>query len=542
MTTDPHRGVLRRRRGGGDAQLLADLAEYRRLKALADAQAPDLLDNPAMLARGNNRAFLMRPHARVIGAKLAELEERARTATRFQGIIITTPPQVGKSTLVTEWGAFWWLALDPRRRVLCACYGDDLAVRRGTNTQNLVRAHGRPYGVALRRGSASVKDWSLTAGGGMRSVGIGSGTTGFDADRLVIDDPHKDRRDAQSKSKRDAVWDWWSSTGSTRLQPHAIVVIVLTRWHDDDIAGRVIDQQGLVSEGGRWELLHIPGFADPSFGEDPLGRAPGEPLPHPKIPMDNAVALRDHWEDKKAIMTVRDFHALIQGDPRPAEGALMTEELLVAIRAWNPADRPDPVRIAVAVDPSGGGRDVAGIIGGFRGEDGRLWITHDRSGVMSSQEWAREACILAAEIDASSIILEANYGGDMTALAVRATWAQLREAWIAEHGTADGCPFSALPPAVRTEHARVGKLLRAEPVAQQMLVDKVRLAAPLPYLEHEWATWQPDDPDSPGRIDASVYLAYHLLQVPGASTLISPAKISRDAAAGSPMGGARIRR
>lgn len=550
MTSDHKaiRGVLRRRRRTSDPDLMADLQEFRRLQALRDAQAIDLLENPAMLARGNALdGFVMRPHARAIGERLAVMEERAKTATRFQGLIITTPPQVGKSTLVTEWGSFWWLALDPTRAIMCACYGDDLAVRRGQNTQALVTEHGRPYGLELRHGSTAAKDWSVTAGGGMRSIGIGSGATGFSADRLVIDDPLKDRRDAQSKAKRDQVWDWCSSTGFQRLQPGAIVIVVMTPWHEDDLRGRLIKEQGTLDEGGRWDLLHIPGFADPEFGPDPLGRAPGEPLPHPKIPMRETIALRDHWDDKKATMTTRDFFSLIQGDPRPAEGALLTSDFLVSIRDWDPAHRPEKVKAAVAVDPSGGGRDTAGIVGGFRGTDGRLWYTHDRSGVMDPEEWARQACILAAETGADVIILESNFGGKMVSFSVTAAWNMLRTEWIKDNGEREEplplseCPYGKIPPMVKRVNAKAGKLLRAEPIAQQFTFDKARLAAPMPHMEHEWSTWQPDDPDSPGRVDASVYLAYELLSVPGASEVISAAKASKERT-GTPLGGARIRR
>lgn len=547
----PARGILRRRRQTADPQALADLAEYRRLKALSDAAAPDLLENPAMLARGSaGSGFVMRPHARVIGNKLAELERRSLTSTRYQGLIITTPPQVGKSTLVTEWGAFWWLCLDPTSKIMVACYGDDLAVKRGSNTQNLVRQYGAPYGLELRHGNSAVKDWTVTAGGGMRSVGIQSGSTGFSSNRLVMDDLHKDRADAKSRAKREAVWDWWSSTGSQRLQPNAIVVIVLTRWDPDDIAGRVIGQQGLATEGGRWHLLHIPGYADAKFGEDPLGRRHGEPLPHPKIKITDKRGLRDHWGDKKATMSNRDFYSLIQGDPQPVEGALISEEILESIREWDTTMHSPPVRIAVAVDPSGGGRDTAGIVGGHLGEDGRMWITHDRTDVLDPEEWAREACVLAAEIHAQIIVLEQNYGGKMVRHVVIAMWEKLRAEWLEmnaaleEHG-ADPltCPYSSIPPSVERANAKVGKALRAEPIAQQMRMDKVRLASPeLLALEREWATWTDgESADSPGRVDASTYLGYWLLTVPGASQVISVAKENRSRT-GAPMGGARIQR
>src|SRR6185436_1301857 len=113
---------------------------------------------------------------------------------------------------------------------------------------------------------------------------------------------------------------------------------------------------------------------------------------------------------------------------------------------------------------------------------------------------------LAYDIGAASIIVETNYGGDMATLVIRSAWSTL-----VRTGEIDG---DELCPLVRVVRARQGKLLRAEPIAQQMFMDRVRLVGYLLDLEHEWTTWQPSDPSSPGRIDASVYLAYGLLPIP----------------------------
>jgi phage terminase large subunit-like protein len=177
-----------------------------------------------------------------------------------------------------------------------------------------------------------------------------------------------------------------------------------------------------------------------------------------------------------------------------------------------------PARQAVAVDPSGGGRDTAGIVAGYLGIDQRLYLTHDRTGRMPSDQWARAACSLAAETDASLILVEKNYGGDMTTLVIRTAWDALQREGV--------IPSDALPPYVQPVTARAGKLLRAEPVAQQWREGRVRLASHLPELVSEWVSWQPGS-DSPGRIDASVYLAYGLLRAPTVKDAISsPAGVS----------------
>ncbi|MFB9476887.1 hypothetical protein ACFFR3_45985 [Nonomuraea salmonea] len=505
---------------------------FARLEEIRAQQARALLKDPATLARGLDPTYTVRPHTRVIADAMTGL-----VTGDYDRLLVICPPQTGKSTLVAEWGAFWWLAQFPTDRVGIASYGDDLALRHGQAIQDMVTEYGADYELTIRRGSASKQDWDLTTGGGVRSVGIGSGLTGFSINLLIVDDPHKDRADAESARSRKRVHDWYSSTALKRLQPDRNAVLgVQTRWHEEDWAGRRLKEEGRLEEGGRWKVVHLPAIADPKYGPDPLGRKPGEPLTHPKIPTRDKKALKAWWDDMKSTSIVRDWYALGQGDPRPAEGALVTAELMRGLRADDSGVTPQ--KIAVAVDPNGGGRDTAGIIGGYLGDDSRLWITHDRSGVMSSAEWAMAACRLAVEIHATRIIGETNYGGDMVELALKGAWKQLQED--------DEIPAGMLMPKIEAVRAKQGKLLRAEPVAQQMMLGRVRLRGMLPDLEHEWATWMPTDPESPGRIDASVYLAYGLLQgIAGQSQVMSVAGQSRsvqEVGATSGLAATRIRR
>lgn len=277
-------------------------------------------------------------------------------------------------------------------------------------------------------------------------------------------------------------------------------------------------------------MVKLPAFAT---ANDPLGRALGEPLLHPRLGPDDVEGSREHWESKRRSSRVRDWHALYMLDPRPAEDALVTYALLRERRHLPP--QVEAMKAAVAIDPSGGGRDVAGVIGGFLGTDKRLYVTHDASLVGPSEKWSRAACELAADIGAEFIVIEKNYGGDMARTVVRSAWDAL-----ARENPEDQ-RYRRLAPQVRLVTAKRGKLLRAEPVAQQIAEDRMRLGAYLPDLEQEWATWRPTETDSPGRIDASCYLAYDLLPVPGAETVVSGAAgIHQSTVRGT--GGARITR
>lgn len=496
------------------------IAEAQAINRAEDRRA---LEDPSTLMRHLLPGYRRRQHLRLIGQHLADVG-----AGRVSRLLVTTPPQVGKTVTAVVGNAFWWLANRPQHRVIIGSYGSHLAVNRGRSVRKMVIEHGHRYDLTLERGASSAADWELTSGGGVKSVGVGAGVTGSPGDIALIDDPHRSRADADSMRIRDKVYDWYSGDLLSRLAPGAPILLVMTRWHPDDLAARVLADEGLEEEGGRWRVIHLPALSL-GAGVDPLGRAEGEPLPHPKIKAGDREAAAAHWREKRRASTVRDWHALYMGNPQPAEGALVTRELLKERRCFqkSPPECAPARKAGVAVDPSGGGRDVAGVIGGYLGTDGRLYYVSDRSKAMSSDEWSRTACEMAVDLDADRIVFESNYGGDMAGLAIRTAWAQLRreeldrlrgeisaEVFETTEAYRSAARYNRLPPRVVAVRAKKNKLLRAEPIAQQWIVDRIRTRAYLPEFEEEWATWQPDQTDSPGRIDAGVYLAYDLLPPP----------------------------
>lgn len=484
------------------------------LVALAREANQAALADPATTAVYCDPKFVTRPHIDLMSAELARIADGAT-----KRLMIQVPPQSGKSTLVAVWKPLWWLARHPDHKVIIASYGSNLAVNRGRAIRRLVEEHGWRWGLRLGYGSRSVNDWELESGGGIKSVGIGSGVTGFPARLGILDDPHKSRAEADSRLQRDRVWEWYSADWLSRLAPGAPMIIVATPWHEDDLMHRVLDQDGEEDQGGLWRVVKMPALATRT--DDPLGRAVGDPLPHPVIPLGDVEAARTHWEGRRASSTVRDWAALYQLDPKPTEGALVSDTLM-RDRTHIPPPAV-PVKAAVAVDPSGGGRDTAGVIGGYLADDGRVYITGDVTLIGPSEEWARAACQLAASLDAEMIVVESNYGGDMAKTVVRSAWDRLAR------DNPDNPGYQRLAPQLKMVHAKKGKLLRAEPIAQQFSDDRLRLGAHLPELVHEWQTWQPTDSDSPGRIDASCYLAYALLPVPGAESVVSsPVGVRRD--------------
>lgn len=461
-------------------------------------------DSPGEMAIALDARQVQRTHLELIDQGFRDLK-----ASVVDRVLISTPPQVGK-TQRTVWGAFWWLTWYPQDKIILASYGAALAANRGRMVRELVRNHGADYGLVLDREQSASNDWRLTSGGAMRTGGMGSGVTGNPADILIIDDPHKDRAEADSKQMRDKVWDTYSSSLLSRLTPAwKPIILVQTRWHPDDMAGRVLEEEGREEDGGRWRVIELPALA--TSEDDPLGRPLNGPLPHPKIADGDLENLARHWDDKKRTATIRDWSALYQCDPVPAEGTLLTVDQVKAAR--HRGALPAAKKIAVGIDPSGGGRDTAGIVGGMRAVDDRLYWTHDRSDRMSSDDWSKAACLLAYEIDADRFVVENNFGADQAKLVMRTAWEALQRS--------GQIPEDAMCPRIYMVHAKRGKLLRAEPVSQQVLVDNAKFAGILPELERQWTTWQSDSKESPGALDASVYLAYNLIRIPGAEMVVS---------------------
>lgn len=419
-------------------------------------------------------------------------------------VALFMPPRHGKSRRV-RWAVLWWLMRHPGHRVMIASYGQTLAESHGRWLRDTIAAYPELLGIRLRQSSRAAARWDIEAtDGGLLATSVGGGGTGQGADLLVVDDPVKDAADAESFLVQQRTWEWWTAVAQTRLEPGGKVCLIQTRWSPGDLGGRILNEEPEL-----WQTIDLPALAmspdeyralelDPV--PDPLGRAPGEALWPARYPADALTV-------KRRSLGERVWWALYQQQPRPPEGVLLSRSDIEAARTRTPAP---PARVAVAVDPSGGGRDTAGVIGGHLGTDQHLYITDDRSGVMPSDQWARAACLLAHQLNAEQIIAEKNYGGDMVKLTIATAWKAL-----ADEGTVTG-----LPPDIRLVTSRRGKYLRAEPIAQQIREGNMYFAAGLRALTHEWATWSPESSTSPGRIDASVHLAYALIPPPGTGAVI----------------------
>lgn len=289
---------------------------------------------PGDLARAVVPNTIQTPALDLIDQALIDVEEG-----RCDRLILNMPPQEGKSSRVTKIGPLWFLLRNPDRRVVVASYAESLAQEfgreiRGYITSNQGQDDTLDLGLRIAPDNGAVTSWKLANTlGGVRSVGIAGGLTGRPADVLFIDDPLSNMEQAESKIYRDRAWSFWTSVGRTRLAPGAPVILIQTRWHHDDLAGRLLASE----DGARWRVINIPAQADhrPERGEtDPLGREPGEfMISARRNEKTGEQRTEDEWDALKREVGPRVWNALYQGHPSPDAGDLFPEH-------WSRYDTP----------------------------------------------------------------------------------------------------------------------------------------------------------------------------------------------------------
>lgn len=293
---------------------LTKLKRLRKLKqrqqAAARLAAREKYPTPGTIAVAVQPRTVQTPALDILDAALMDAEN----GTHPQ-LIFTMPPQEGKSVRVSRAFPLWLLMRNPELRIAVMSYSDRLARRWGRAVKNDI-INNPQLGLSVRRDTSAANEWQLEGHeGGMVTVGIGGGLTGRPVDVMIIDDPFEDMDQADSETFREAAKEWWRTTGSTRLSEGAIVVLIQTRWHEDDLAGWF-----LAENPGDWHHINIPAIADhkPAEGEtDILGRQVGQWM----ISARGRTAAG--WEKRRRDAGSRGFAAMYQGRPSPAEGGIL---------------------------------------------------------------------------------------------------------------------------------------------------------------------------------------------------------------------------
>lgn len=244
------------------------------------------------------------------------------------------PPRHGKSELASIRFPAWYLGKNPDKEIISCSYNDELADEFGRKTRNVLRDEW--YNIIfpdtnLAKDSKRIDRWSTEQGGGYVASGVGGAITGRGADLLIIDDPVKNREEADSDSYQERVWDWFSSTAYTRLHPDGAVIIILTRWNDGDLAGRLLER-----EPDKWDVVSFPAIAE----EDEPLRKKGEALWPSRYNLESL-------ESIKKTIGIKDWASLYQQDPVSGEAQEFKDEWF---QKWNTL--PKPMRIMTTVDPA----------------------------------------------------------------------------------------------------------------------------------------------------------------------------------------------
>lgn len=234
-----------------------------------------------------------------------ELEHIATHGDRdYKILIVTVPPRHGKSQQCSIDFPAWFLGRDPKKEIILASYSAELAQTFGGKTRNKVDSSEFKAifpGVLLKEDEKARGRWTTRQGGGYVAAGVGGAMTGRGAHVLLIDDPVKNREEAESEVYREKTYEWFTSTAFTRLEPGGVVIIIMTRWHMDDLAGRILADETL---DGLVKVLKFPAFATKTGAN----RKQGDPLWPDKYPTSKL-------EEMRTVVGPYDFAALYQCSP-----------------------------------------------------------------------------------------------------------------------------------------------------------------------------------------------------------------------------------
>jgi predicted phage terminase large subunit-like protein len=325
-------------------QLLRRATLLKRLAA-ANAARDDLLayarltmPDPRDLDDTNLTLYQTTKAHQVMADALMRLEAR-----QTRRLILTCPPRHGKTTLATRALMAWHMGRHPEQHLMFGTYNDTFAEENGRAVRDLVLSpqHRQVFpDAALKPGSAAVTRLETVQGGVISFAGRGATFTGRGGHGLILDDPIKNDEEADSKLIRDKLWNWFIKTVTTRMMTEdAFILLVQTRWHEDDIIGRLLDPTNPYyneDEAKDWTVLEMPAIAGDN---DILGRKPGEVLWPERFGL--------HFLDTQRRRDPRAFEALYQGRPTPEGGTFFTADM---IRTYVPGELPKDLRYYCASD------------------------------------------------------------------------------------------------------------------------------------------------------------------------------------------------
>ena len=307
-------------------------------------------------------------HHRLICDKLEAVERG-----EIKRLLIEAPPRHSKSQLSSRHFPAWCMGRNPARHIITASYNDLLATDIGRDVRNLVASqmYRNVFGdVTLAEDSAAAGRWHTNTGGGYLATGVGGTLTGYGAHIFVIDDPLKNREEADSERTRDNIWHWFTSTAYTRLMPGGAIVLIMTRWHESDLAAR-------VQQSEQWDVLKLPAISTHD---------------------DEERALWPEWypleelRKTRSVLPPRDWQALYQQEPRADVGTYIKREWFNDRYTIEPKDRHVYIVSDFAITEAKEGKDPDHTEHGVFGlaPDDKLYVLDWWNGQTTTDVWVDE--------------------------------------------------------------------------------------------------------------------------------------------------------
>lgn len=457
------------------------IAAGRRLRELEEAERQALQDHPEEFARRElARRELCQRHFlpfvmrftpdylpgwvhKDIAMRLEQFSDDVANKLSPR-LMLTMPPRHGKSELTSKKFPSWHLGKYPNHEIMATSYSGSLSLSFSRINREVMRdpAYQVLFDTQLHPDSQSAEAWMTTDGGGYTSAGVGGAITGKGAHILIIDDPVKNREDADSETSRENTWNWYTSTAYTRLAPGGGVLVILTRWHDDDLAGRLLMSADENDEADQWEIINYPATAK---ANEPYRNA-GEAL-HPERYDERAL------NRIRATIGPRDWSALYQQDPVPDEGAYFQRENILWYDYYDKhAVPPDEQLIHYGAWDLAVGQSQENdfSVGGTASYDqqGVLWMRDVRRGQWQSMELCRQILLHHMKWRADRYGIEKG----MIEMSIGPFLEKMKQ----EMGLWD-FRYTELKPGKRD------KLIRARPIQGMMEAGKVRIPHNAPWTE-----------------------------------------------------------
>ncbi|MFA1701645.1 terminase large subunit domain-containing protein [Mycobacterium intracellulare] len=486
------------------ADPIAALTAARAVLAARDRQRPA---TPAELARRLIPGYRITPTIRLISDELVRAVE-----TPDARVILTMPPRTGKSVLVSQVFPVWLLSRNPDAELILKSYGDALAEEHSAAARRMIADNAALVGIELAADKQAVGRWRVAGHrGGMLAGGILSSTTGFGASVLLVDDPVKGAQEADSDAYRRRLVAEFKASLMTRLMPGGSAILVLTRWHPEDIAGSL-----LAEPGSRWRCINIPAISTAGV-PDALRRE------RSGVAMTSAIGrTAAQFCEIKSEVGSRAWAAMYLGTPTTPEGGLIKTAWLDTWRL--PAAPSGAVKIVVAVDPADSGEgDETGIIAASLGGDGVVSLIADTSSRMTSDAWAVRAVQLAMGVGASEIAVEA--------FSARVTYTRLVSEVLARLRVDRPIRVTGWPPK-GSGRGQGDAVARSTGLLAALETGRCRVAGYLPDFEAQAVTWEAGQ-HQPDRVAAAV-VAYDVLShaIGQQMTIVTPLDAARRAREG----------